>query len=111
MGRSGTWGGRRLAGEEAPSFTSEAGLAHAMRTMLYPMPTLPLVAPSSMMPGPDSKESEVKKMERYRSARLPPNGQGRLVRSRGLEPPRARPTAPSTLRVYQFRHDRNGTGF
>jgi hypothetical protein len=34
-----------------------------------------------------------------------------LVRSRGLEPPRARPTAPSTLRVYQFRHDRNGTGF
>jgi lipoyl(octanoyl) transferase len=29
-----------------------------------------------------------------------------MVRSRGLEPPRARPTAPSTLRVYLFRHDR-----
>jgi hypothetical protein len=29
-----------------------------------------------------------------------------LVRSRGIEPPRAEPTAPSTLRVYHFRHDR-----
>lgn len=29
-----------------------------------------------------------------------------MVRSRGIEPPRAKPTAPSTLRVYQFRHDR-----
>jgi len=35
----------------------------------------------------------------------------RVVRSRGLEPPRARPTAPSTLRVYQFRHDRIATAF
>src|SRR6476659_1266258 len=31
-----------------------------------------------------------------------------LVRSRGIEPPRAMPTAPSTLRVYLFRHDRMG---
>src|SRR5262249_60565348 len=31
-----------------------------------------------------------------------------LVRSRGIEPPRAKPTAPSTLRVYLFRHDRMG---
>ena len=30
----------------------------------------------------------------------------KVVRSRGIEPPRAKPTAPSTLRVYQFRHDR-----
>jgi len=30
----------------------------------------------------------------------------KLVRSRRLELPRAKPTAPSTLRVYQFRHDR-----
>lgn len=29
-----------------------------------------------------------------------------VVRSRGIEPPRAEPTAPSTLRVYHFRHDR-----
>jgi len=30
-----------------------------------------------------------------------------LVRSSGLEPPRAvKPTRPSTLRVYQFRHER-----
>src|SRR5262245_47044674 len=29
-----------------------------------------------------------------------------MVRSRGIEPPRAEPTAPSTLRVYHFRHDR-----
>ncbi len=29
-----------------------------------------------------------------------------VVRSRGIEPPRAKLTAPSTLRVYQFRHDR-----
>src|SRR6476660_8329717 len=31
-----------------------------------------------------------------------------MVRSRGIEPPRAMPTAPSTLRVYLFRHDRMG---
>jgi hypothetical protein len=31
---------------------------------------------------------------------------GGVVRSRGIEPPRAEPTAPSTLRVYHFRHDR-----
>ena len=32
-----------------------------------------------------------------------------LVRSSGLEPPRAvKPTRPSTLRVYQFRHERRG---
>ena len=30
----------------------------------------------------------------------------KVVRSRGIEPPRAKPTAPSTLRVYHFRHDR-----
>jgi hypothetical protein len=29
-----------------------------------------------------------------------------VVRSRGIEPPRAKPTATSTLRVYHFRHDR-----
>ena len=28
------------------------------------------------------------------------------MRSRGIEPPRAKPTATSTLRVYHFRHDR-----
>ena len=31
------------------------------------------------------------------------------MRSSGLEPPRAvKPTRPSTLRVYQFRHERGG---
>jgi hypothetical protein len=31
------------------------------------------------------------------------------MRSSGLEPPRAvKPTRPSTLRVYQFRHERRG---
>jgi hypothetical protein len=35
----------------------------------------------------------------------------KMVRSSGLEPPRAiRPTRPSTLRVYQFRHDRRRGG-
>ena len=29
-----------------------------------------------------------------------------MVRSRGIEPPRAKLTATSTLRVYHFRHDR-----
>ena len=29
-----------------------------------------------------------------------------VVRAGGIEPPRAEPTAPSTLRVYHFRHDR-----
>ena len=40
---------------------------------------------------------------RYSSAKL---AERKMVRSRGIEPPRAMPTAPSTLRVYQFRHDR-----
>ncbi len=36
-----------------------------------------------------------------------PPGRALLMRSSGLEPPRAvKPTRPSTLRVYQFRHER-----
>ena len=36
--------------------------------------------------------------------------EGEVVRSRGIEPPRAKPTATSTLRVYHFRHDRMKSG-
>jgi hypothetical protein len=36
----------------------------------------------------------------------------RFMRSSGLEPPRAvKPTRPSTLRVYQFRHERRGAEY
>ena len=39
--------------------------------------------------------------------RRPPSGGPRRMRWRGLEPPRGiNPTRPSTLRVYQFRHQR-----
>src|SRR3954453_23496132 len=43
------------------------------------------------------------------SAKAPHLRGFRNMRRRGLEPPRAiRPTRPSTLRVYQFRHRREG---
>ena len=43
------------------------------------------------------------------SSRKLPDFQRKLMRSSGLEPPRAvKPTRPSTLRVYQFRHERRG---
>jgi GNAT superfamily N-acetyltransferase len=94
--------------DRARAFYEKRGWGLTGRTRVVPFPPHPIDVEYACSTTPGQGDTGRRRgAASPRKRRNPPQGAGFDMRWRGLEPPRPnRVTRPSTLRVYQFRHQR-----